>query len=183
MAGFALRLPVSALPGGPVALTVAARTAQHGTWLTTIWVTLPVLGSNTPPIPLPDVVPTPTPASRPLASSAPPKLQVTSPRPNANVSSNYVVEGSVYDPSTGTSQASGIDHVDVFLEPDRDSGGRFLGSAKLGQAEASAAVVQAAGPEFVLPVRITPGTHTLYVHAHSAVTGLETVVTIPITAT
>jgi hypothetical protein len=179
-AGFALRIPVDGLPGGSVPMTVAARTSQHGTWFTTIWVTLPVLGSSAAPEPLPEIVATPAP--RVLASAPPPKLQVASPRPGASVSSNYIVQGSAYDPSAGAGQGSGIDHVDVFLEPDRDGGGRFLGSAKLGQVEASVAASQPAGPEFILPLRITPGTHTLFVHAHSAVTGLETVVAIPITA-
>ncbi len=45
---------------------------------------------------------------------------------------SMVLEGVAFDP--GASQGTGIDSVNVFLD-DRESGGQFLGTATLGQAD------------------------------------------------
>jgi hypothetical protein len=179
-AGFSLRLSLASLPGGATPLTLAVHTTQHGTWLSTIWLTIPVPDATAPP---PDLSPEPTATPRPRTGpmlGPPPRLVVTAPRSGATVSGSYVLQGSAYDPSATTSQGTGIDRVEAFLEPDRDGGGRLLGDAVLVPTDTSSGSPQ--GAAYTLPVRVAPGPHTLYVHAHSAITGLETVVAVPFTA-
>ncbi|MBV9358311.1 MAG: hypothetical protein JO023_22590 [Chloroflexi bacterium] len=180
-AGFSLHLPLASVPGGATPLTLAVHTTEHGTWLSTIWLTVPVPDASAPSPDLsPEPEPTPSPRSGPTLGP-PPHLVVTAPRSGAMVSGSYVLQGSAYDPSATASQGTGIDRVEAFLEPDRDGGGRLLGDAVLVPSDSSAG----SGPQgatYTLPVRVAPGPHTLYVHAHSAITGLETVVTVPFTA-
>ncbi len=130
-AGFSLHLPLASLPGGATPLTLAVHTTQHGTWLSTIWLTIPVPDASAPPPDLsPEPAATPTPRSGPMLGP-PPRLVVTAPRSGATVSGSYVLQGSAYDPSATASQGTGIDRVEAFLEPDRDGGGRLLGDAVL----------------------------------------------------
>jgi hypothetical protein len=91
------------------------------------------------------------------------RLQLDAPRAGATLSRSAQVQGIIYDP--------GVDRVDVFLEPDRDHGGRLVGSVQLRQATPA---------RFSVPISVPPGGHVLYVHAHSAITGQDQVVSVAV---
>ncbi len=83
------------------------------------------------------------------------------------------MSGTAYDPQA--SSGSGVDGVQIFLD-NRDSGGIFLANA----------MMESGGPNrwqatISLPTNNT-GVHALYFYATSKVTGKETVVSVPITA-
>jgi hypothetical protein len=73
-----------------------------------------------------------------------------------------VLEGSVSD---------GIDRIEVYLEPGRDAGGKLLGALTRARSDPNSW-------SFVL--RASRGWHTVYIHAHSAVSGQEAVVAVPL---
>src|SRR5712691_135393 len=113
-AGFAVTIPLSSVPFGASTLTLAAHTPERGTWLSSVQVVVPSLGSvPAPPVVVPVVVPAvPTVVPRIRA-------EIQAPQPGDLVGRSFIVQV----------LAPGADRVDVFLEPDRDSGGRLAGSA------------------------------------------------------
>jgi len=134
--------------------------------------------------PAPCGSPTPTPTFPPFpvaqaevtpGASQGPTLRVFNPQTSDLLSHGlYVIQGLAFD---ATAQGStGIEHVQVFLDP-RDEGGQFLGAATLG-------LPAAGGPfgfELVAPLPDRAGGHILSIYARSAVSGVETSVSIPIT--
>jgi hypothetical protein len=82
------------------------------------------------------------------------------------------------------SQGTGIDHVSVYLDAERDNGGAFVGDAELAYSDQAA--VTAYGQQFISagwrltfkPTTIHAGSHTLFVYAHSVVTNKETFETV-----
>jgi hypothetical protein len=88
------------------------------------------------------------------------KVEIQAPQPGDLVTRSFGVQV----------LAPGADRVDVFLEPDRDSGGRLLGSA-----------LKVANMPLLAMVVAPPGMHTLYVHVHPATSGREEVITLPVT--
>jgi hypothetical protein len=90
------------------------------------------------------------------------------------VSGGQLVEGTVSDPA-GVPGA-GIDRVEAYLEPDRDEGGKELVPVpnRMKRNIDGDLVAYA----FVLDA--PRGQHTVYVHAHSATSGRETVVAVPV---
>lgn len=172
-AGFSLSLPLDALPSGASSLTLVAHT-ERGNWLNSIDVVIPSLGSAPAPlaVPIPAPVAAGVAAHPSQAAGEPPRLDVASPQPGASVGRSVLVEGTA---------ASSVDRVDVFLEPDRDAGGMLVGSGSPGQSMADARTGRSVGSgEFTIPTSIPRGGHTLYVHARSAASGQETVLSIPI---
>jgi hypothetical protein len=155
--GFSINLPLANLAPGPTVLTLAARTHNHGTWLSSLGVVVPNLGSI-PALPLVIAVPAPAPAPV-LAFHA----EVESPQPNDNVSRSFVVQV----------LAQGADRVDVYLEPDRDYGGRLVGSATVPPNTSANNPVK-------IPVSAPLDGHTLYVHVASVASGQQQVLTVPI---
>ena len=69
--------------------------------------------------------------------------------------------------------APNADRVDVFLEPDRDGGGRVVGSATTAQRRQSSTSLE-------VPVTAPSDAHTLYVHVSSMSTGQEKVIEVPV---
>ena len=69
--------------------------------------------------------------------------------------------------------APDADRVDIFLEPDRDNGGRRVGSALATPGES-------AGNPLKTTVSAPPGSHTLYIHVTSAAQGQEQLLTLPV---
>jgi hypothetical protein len=144
-------------------LTVAAHSPDRGTWVTTAQVVTPDLGSAAAPPPV---------AETSEAQAEPPRaievlgqrLQVDAPKAGASIGRTAFVQGIAFDP--------GVDQVDVFLEPDRDRGGRLVGSISLRTPSPARFSVTISG--------LPPGQHTLYVHAHSALANRESVVPIPV---
>ncbi|MBV9327577.1 MAG: hypothetical protein JO352_27865 [Chloroflexi bacterium] len=158
--GFSINLPLDNLPAGPTTLTLAARTHNRGTWLSSLAVVVPNLGSILPPVIAVASAPTPSVATLPAASF---RAEVESPQPNDQVSRSFVVQV----------LAQGADHVDIYLEPDRDFGGHLVGSATV-------PIGVAANNPVKILVNAPPEGHTLYVHVGSSVSGQQQVLTVPI---
>src|SRR5258707_8161482 len=82
------------------------------------------------------------------------------------------------------SQGTGTDPVSVYVDRERESGGTFLGDADL--AFSDAAATSAYGSQFnsagwrltFKPTNLHAGSHTLFVYAHSVVTGKEDLETV-----
>jgi hypothetical protein len=152
--GFSVRLSAADVPVGVNQFTLAAYTAEDGTWLSTVRVVVPSLGL----VPAPRVVvqvsqPPPPPRPRPL------RAQIESPQPGDGVQRSFIMQVLAPD----------ADRVEVFLEPDRDRGGRLVGFAS-----------QTMGTEFKIAINAPLDAHTLYVHVASAALGQEQVLTMPI---
>ena len=158
--GFSINLPISNLPAGPTVLSLVARTDDHGTWLSSLAVVVPNLG----PIPAPQAAVTaPVAAPAPTPVAPPISAEIESPQPNDQVSRSFVVQV----------VAQGADHVDVYLEPDRDNGGHLLGSATVPPGTSAGAPVK-------IPVTAPVDGHTLYVHVASSASGQQEVLTVPV---
>jgi hypothetical protein len=100
-------------------------------------------------------------------------LQVGNPSPGDTILAGaYVMQGIAMDKAARV--GTGIDRIDIFLD-NRDEGGMFLGSAGFGVSDVWTATVN-------LPTNQL-GLHNLWVYAHSAVTGAESSVSIPVTIT
>jgi hypothetical protein len=155
--GFSISLPVNSLPPGPSVLTLVAQSHDHGTWQSSLAVVVPNLG----PSPAQQVQVAAAPAPTPVLPAL--HAEVESPQPNDQVSRSFVVQV----------LAQGADTVEVYLEPDRDSGGRLVGAATV-----------PAGTSAASPVKITVTApvdgHTLYVHVASSASGQQQVLTVPI---
>jgi hypothetical protein len=158
-AGFALTIPLSNVPVGSTTLTLAAHTPEHGTWLSSVQVVVPSLGS-VPAAPVAPVV------SVPVPPTVTPRLraEIQAPQPGDLVGRSFSVQV----------LAPGADRVDVFLEPDRDNGGHLVGSATLARA-------QLANTPFLATVVAPAGMHTLYVHVHAPTAAREEVLTLQVT--
>jgi hypothetical protein len=154
-AGFVFVLPLSRVPVGTNVLTVAARSPDHGTWLTTLQLVLPTLGPVAALPPRPGVM-----ASSPAPVAPRPRMEIQAPAPGADVSRHFTVEV----------LAPGADRVDVFLDPGRDRGGRLGGSASIGRVPTNS---------FQVLVSASAGPQSFYVHAHYA-SGSEDIVTLPL---
>ena len=76
-------------------------------------------------------------------------------------------------------QGSGIDHVSVYFDKEKDDGGTFIGDADLAFTDTEAAGKY--GAQFgasgwrvdFKPTALHSGAHNLFVYAHSVVTGKE----------
>jgi hypothetical protein len=156
--GFLINLPLDGVPPGPTLLTLAARTRDHGTWLSSLAVVVPSLGSIPPLQSL--VVQPAVPAPPPVAAF---RAEVASPQPNDEVGRSFVLQV----------VAAGADRVDVYLEPDRDNGGRLVGSSPVPPGTSASAPVK-------IQVSAPVDNHTLYVHVASSASGQQQVLTVPI---
>lgn len=110
----------------------------------------------------------------PVAASASTMvLQLANPAPGATVlHGNLVLQGWAYDKAAPF--GSGVDSVTVFLDA-RSSGGRYLGSATLGQPSVNGFTIKVG-----LPSNST-GVHSIFVYAHDTVTGRESSISVPVT--
>jgi hypothetical protein len=151
-------VPLDGLPLGPTWLTLAAHTPEHGTWRNTLQVVIPSLGAvpASKAVARVSVVPAPNPGQRLYA-------EIESPQPGDQVPRSFVLQ----------MLAPAADRVDVFLEPDRDNGGRLVGSA-LGTPAVSA------GNPLKTTVTAPIGGHTLYIHVTSVALGQEQLLTLPV---
>jgi hypothetical protein len=167
-AGFQMDIPQDGLPNGIANLTLVARTAEGTAWTTTLGTIVPA-SAFVPPPPLPAAIVAAAPPVTVADLLAPPRLQITSPGAGATISNGQLLQALASDPVATV--GSGIDRVDIFMEPGRDAGGRLLGTATQDRVGAAA---------FSLTLRLARGPHTLDIHAHSSVSGRETVLTLPI---
>jgi hypothetical protein len=158
-AGFSLSVPMTLLSPGMTTLTLRAHTPDRGLWQRNVQIVVPVVG------PIRAV-------SRPVVPPAPTPAPVV----------DQLGTAEVQWPHTGDQVprtfrmlvlAPNADRVDVFLEPDRDSGGRIVGSASTSQRRQSSTSLE-------VPVTAPPDAHTLYVHVSSMSTGQEKVIEVPV---
>lgn len=155
--GFAIDLPLDSMTPGPNLLTLAAHTPDGGMYLSTLAVVLPNLGA------VPDRPVLTRIAPVPVAAPPPFRVEVESPQPGQRVSRTYIVE--VLAPTA--------DRVDVFIEPDRDQGGKLVGWMALTPGTPPPAT-------FRVTVNLPQDAHTLYVHVSASVTGQQALVTVPV---
>jgi hypothetical protein len=153
-------IPLSSVPFGATTLTLAAHTPERGTWLSSVQVVVPSLGSVpaapvVTPVAMPVVVPTVGPRIR---------AEIQAPQTGDTVGRSFAVQV----------LAPGADRVDVFIEPDRDGGGRLVGSAVMARD-------QLPGASFLATVAAPLGTHTFYVHVHAPAAAREEVLILPVT--
>jgi hypothetical protein len=115
----------------------------------------------------------------------PPVNVIVEPRAGENLGTetDFEMRGYALDPTAAPnqgSQGSGIDQVQVYLNAPRgDNASTFLGDAKLGYSDATAAAqygAQFGSAGWRMSLHTTSlhaNAYTLYVYAHSAVTGQE----------
>jgi hypothetical protein len=163
---FSLQVPLEGIPPGANTLSVLARSADRGTWFRTLRLVLPSLG-DVRALKRPVVIEA---AQRPTPGQ-PPKLDVRWPDSGARVSTTFMVEGTLRERDATDGQDPKSYGIEVFLDPGRDRGGRMVARVEPGELKS---------PEFRVPVTLPPGEQTLYVHARSVVSGLETKVEIPL---
>lgn len=120
-------------------------------------------------------------------------LEIGNPSPGDTIHVGaFVIEGVAFDREAP--DGTGIDHVQIFLD-NRDTGGMLVGEANLGtdnvirdNGEDSVMMIAPAIQDadevwtatLYLPSHQT-GFHTLFFYAHSAITGAESIVTMPVT--
>jgi hypothetical protein len=106
------------------------------------------------------------------------ELALWNPQPSDSVLvGGLVVHGTAFD--NVTEVGTGVDRVSFFLD-NRDQGGLFLGDTvpvnPVAQPNAPRGFYQT-----TLSIPNMVGGHNLFIYAHSAVTGLDTSITVPIT--
>jgi hypothetical protein len=153
---FRITVPTDSLPVGVANLTLIAHSVDGLSWSRSIAVIVP--GAPR----LPRVV-----APAPLV---PPRLEVTTPPASSSVRTGQIIQGIASDPNVAS--GAGIDRIEVYLEPGRDAGGQLLGLANRTDASTWTFVLRAAR-----------GWHTLYFYASSTVSGIETVIALPLRMT
>jgi hypothetical protein len=149
------------VPSSTETCAPATGTRTTTTTTTTITATAPGAATTSPTAP--------TTSASPSASTV--TLEVGNPSPGDTIHvGGYSLEGTAFD--RGAQTGNGIDRIDIFLD-NRDDGGLLLGGAAFGQNNVWHATV-------TLPSNQT-GLHSLVFYAHSASTGSETVVSVPVT--
>jgi hypothetical protein len=202
--GFGAVLPASALSPGSQTLSAYVHTPGKGWWYKQVTVNVSSsapAATTSPSAPTSPAAPAAAPAApaspAPAAASAPapgatgaalPIVVIEKPTSSENIPTHgdYTIIGYALDKSAAPNQGaqgSGIKLVEAYLDHDRDNGGTFLGNADLAFGDPAA---QAAyGPQFTAagwrvtfkPTQFHTGQHTLYVYAHSLVTGKENLAT------
>jgi hypothetical protein len=177
--GFGTIVPAGALAAGPQTLSVYAHTPGKGWWFKQVQVNV----SGSAP-----ATAAPAPA---VAAGAPPVVVIESPTSGQNIATKNPFEmmGYALDKAaapTQGSQGSGIDQVSVYVDAEKTNGGALLGTADLAfsdQAAQSKFGAQFANSGWRLtfkPTSLHAGAHTLFIYAHSVVTGKEDFETIGI---
>jgi hypothetical protein len=156
--GFDALVPSSGLPGGSVTLTVAVHTPAKGSWSQPLSVTIGGGGA-----------PLASPATSGLV------LRIVTPADGDNVQANNngIISGVAYDTRTRAELGVGVDRVQVYLDGPRGSpGSQNLGTATM------------TGNTWSLAWEPTKYDHvphhTLFIYAHSNVTGEERLVNVEI---
>jgi hypothetical protein len=164
-------------PPGNTTLYVYVHTGGKGWWFKQV-----AINATAAP-----VVTGGSPASQPTIPrpGGPPVNVIIEPRAGENVGTetDFEMRGYALDPTAAPnqgSQGSGIDQVQVYLNAPRgDQNSSFLGNATLGYSDATAAGQygsQFAASGWRMSLHTTAlhaNAYTLYVYAHSAVTGQE----------
>jgi hypothetical protein len=185
--GFGGVVPTGALSTGSQTLSVYVHTPGKGWWYKQVNVTVSSSApTSSAPAPAPSAT-TPT-----VSGGALPILVIEKPTSGENINTRsngglYQMMGYALDKNAAANQGTqgtGIDHVSVYVDKERDNGGTFLGDADL--AFSDAAATSAYGSQFASagwrltfkPTNLHAGSHTLFVYAHSVVTGKEDLETV-----
>jgi hypothetical protein len=98
-------------------------------------------------------------------------VDVANPSPGDTIHvGGYVIQGIAFDKAAES--GPGIERIDIFLD-NRDQGGMILTSAAVNQNNMWNATIS-------VPSNQT-GLHTLWFYAHSAITGQDMAVSVPVT--
>jgi hypothetical protein len=185
--GFGGVVPTGALSTGNQTLSVYVHTPGKGWWYKQVNVTV---SSSAPASAAP--APAPSATTPTVSGGALPILVIEKPTSGENINTHanaglYQMMGYALDKNAAANQGSqgtGIDHVSVYVDKERDNGGTFLGDADL--AFSDAAATSTYGSQFnsagwrltFKPTNLHAGSHTLFVYAHSVVTGKEDLETV-----
>jgi hypothetical protein len=180
--GFTAFINFGTLPVGSQTLSVYAHTPGKGWWYKQVAVNVSgeaPAASVAPPPPSPAAAFAPAPA---IKSSAFPIVVVEKPTSSENIATHgdYTMSGYALDTNSSVSQGSqgtGINLIDLYLDKEPENGGAFLGNADLGFSDQAATDLY--GPRFASagwrlifhPTQFHVGQHTLFVYAHSIVSG------------
>lgn len=175
--GFNAVVPAGALAAGAQTLSVYAHTPGKGWWYKQVNITASASAAATAPA-------APAAAAPTVSGGSPPILVIEQPASGKSLGTRNpaTVIGYALDKNAGPqqgSQGSGIDEVTLYLYNPRESNGTFLGNADLAFSDSAAQAAYGAqfadaGWRFTLKTTsLHSGSHTLYVYAHSAVTGKE----------
>jgi hypothetical protein len=185
--GFSAVIPANSLSAGPQTLSVYAHTPGKGWWYKQTQVNVSASAPATAnPAPAPSA---PAGTAPTVSGGTPPIVVIEQPTSSTNIKTHdavFTIIGYALDKNATPNQptqGSGIDHVSVFIDAERDAGGINVGDADLAFADAAAA--SAYGPQFSAagyrinfkPTALHKGSHTLFVYAHSVVTGKENLAT------
>jgi hypothetical protein len=171
--GFSAVVPANALSAGQQTLSVYAHTPDKGWWYSQVQVNVSATAPQTAPAAAPGPV---------VSGGALPTVVIQEPKSGDSLSTqgSYQIIGYALDQAAAPNQGiqgTGIDHVYAYMDAEPENGGTALGDATLAFADSAAAA--AYGPQFdnagwrltFKPTQFHSGTHTLFVYAHSVVTG------------
>jgi hypothetical protein len=182
--GFNAVVPANALSTGPQSLSVYAHTPGKGWWYkqTQINVSASAPATASP-------APAPSASAPTVSGGALPIVVIEIPTSSTSIKTHdatFTIMGYALDKNalpTQKTQGSGVDHVQVYFDNERENGGTFVGDADLGFADPAA--VSAYGAQFSAagyrinfkPTSLHSGSHNIFVYAHSVVTGKENLAT------
>jgi hypothetical protein len=179
--GFGAFIPGGALAPGAQTLSAYVHTPGKGWWYKQTQVTV----SASAPASASPAPSAPTTSAPSVTGGALPIVVIEQPTPGTNINTHdsvYTIMGYALDraalPNQPT-QGSGIDHVSVYVDKEKDDGGTFLGDAELAFTDTAAS--SAYGQQFAVsgfrldfkPTAQHDGAHNLFIYAHSVVTGKE----------
>jgi hypothetical protein len=179
--GFSAVMPDGALGPGAQTLSVYVHTAGKGWWYKQTQVNVSASAPATA-----NAAPSAAPSG---GGGAPPIVVIETPTWTTNINTHdtvFTIIGYALDKNATAdqpTQGSGIDHVSVYIDNERENGGTFVGDADL--AFADQAALSAYGSQFSAagwridfkPTTLHSGAHNLFVYAHSVVTGKENLAT------
>jgi hypothetical protein len=176
--GFNAAIPSGAVAAGPQALSVYVHTPGKGWWFKNVNVN----ASTAPP---PAAAP-----SAPTGSAASLVINIQKPAGAEKIftdTADYAITGYALDTAATIqqgSQGTGINRVSLYMDAEKENGGTFLGDAELAISNTEAQ--QKYGSQFAAsgwtltfhPTQFHEKNHTLFVYAHSVVSGKEDFVTV-----
>jgi hypothetical protein len=176
--GFGAVVPAGALSAGSQTLSVYAHTGGKGWWFKQVQVNV----SSTAPAAA---------AAPTVSAGGPPIVVIEQPTAGTNIATKnpYTIMGYALDTAASISQGSqgtGIDDVSVYVDAEKTNGGALLGTADLAFSDPAAQAkygTQFANSGWRLtfkPTSLHSGSHTLFIYAHSVVTGKEDLETVGI---
>jgi hypothetical protein len=180
--GFGGVVPAGSLSAGQQTLSAYAHTPGKGWWYMQVQVN--VSASAAAPS-------APAAAAPTVSGGAFPILVITSPTSGQSIGTKnpFTMSGYALDTNaapTQGSQGTGIDRVSAYMDKERDNGGTFIGDADL--AFSNQAAQSKYGAQFgnagwrltLKPTNFHSGSHTVFIYAHSVVTGKEDLETVGI---